>query len=1037
MKNLRLFLSVACVSLSGFTYAQSFGLAAGQEFHGAEASAICPGSKTVLINKQSNVPSFIIFQNDVNIAAANIFETLRSPLKIQLADGWKLKQADKDALGFTHYRYNQTYAGVKVESGEYLVHESNGRVESVNGMWLDGITLNTIPAITEANALQDAMQFTGAQLYKWQVPEEEAHLKIIKNDVNASWFPKGELVIVCAHNDIFKKDLHLAWKFDVYAAQPVSRKYIYVDAQTGIVVSTLEEIHDADVPSTGTTMYSGTRSFTSDNYSAGNYRLREAARGQGIQTWNCHNSTNTGGATDFTNTSATWTSTANGDNAAYDAHWGAEETYDYYSLMHGRNGLDNAGILMVSYVHYDSGLDNAFWDGTSMQYGDGNTMFNPLVSIDVCGHEFSHGVTQYTCNLNYQNESGAMNESYSDIMGTAIEFYAKPSTANFLIGEEITQAVGTALRNMQNPNQYGDPDTYLGTNWYTGTGDNGGVHTNSGVRNHWFYIECMGEAGTNDIGNTYNVTGLGVGPASDICYRGHSVYLVSTSQYMDCRVADIQSAVDLYGGCSPEHIATTNAWYACGVGAAFSGTVTANFTADVLSSCSVPATINFTNTSSNANTAVWNFGDATTSNVYSPTHVYTAAGTYNVSVTSSSACGTNSITQNAFININPPAVPTSSDVVNCTPTAFTLNATGSGNLNWYTAPTGGSPIATGNSYTTPLLNNTTTYYVDNQVAQAPGNVGPPTNTFGTGGQHNNTSTQYEEFTVYQNCTLATGIVNAGSSGNKTFTLWDNAGVQLSQYTVNVPATGIQTVTLNIPLTPGSYRLGGTSMNLYRNNSGANYPYSLAGVIDITGSSAGSGFYYYLYNWTINLQACTSGRTPVVCTIGPANVSLVTAPYDTVCVNDPAFTLSGGSPAGGTYSGPGVSSGIFNPTLAGAGLQTIVYTYTDVNNCTGSSSSNVFVDVCTTGIHAPDAAAQILVYPNPASDNMSVEISIGAPQMVEVNLINMLGQIVYTSNSLQASGKTILNINTQSSPRGIYLLQVKTSSGMQVKKVELQ
>lgn len=89
---------------------------------------------------------------------------------------------------------------------------------------------------------------------------------------------------------------------------------------------------------------------------------------------------------------------------------------------------------MVSYVHYDSGLNNAFWDGTSMSYGDGTQTpgnFNPLVSIDVCGHEFSHGVTQFSCNLNYSYESGAMNEAFSDIMGTAIEFYAKPASADF------------------------------------------------------------------------------------------------------------------------------------------------------------------------------------------------------------------------------------------------------------------------------------------------------------------------------------------------------------------------------------------------------------------------------------------------------------------------------------------------------------------------------------------------------------------------------------------------------------------------------
>ncbi len=1036
MKKLRLILAAAILCVSNFSFAQSQGAPSMQEFHGNAADAICKGSKTVLINKQSRVPSFIVFQQGVNIPANAIFETLRQPLKFQLADAWQLKKSEKDNLGFTHYRYQQTYNSVKVESGEYLVHERNGRVESVNGMWLDGITLNTNPSLSENAALQAALNFTHAQLYKWQVPGEDIALQEMTNNPNATWFPNGELVIVCANNDIFKKDLHLAWKFDVYSIKPFSRKFIYVDAQTGAVVSSIERIEDIDAPATGTTMYSGTQSFTCDNVSANSYRLRETGRGLGIRTLNAHNSTNTAGATDFTNTSATWTSTANGDDAARDAHWGAEKTYDYFSLLHGRNGLDNAGLLMISYVHYDAGLDNAFWDGTSMSYGDGNTMFNPLVAIDVCGHEFSHGVTQFTCNLNYSNESGAMNESFSDIMGTAIEFYAKPSTADFLIGEEITQAPGTALRDMQHPNVYGDPDTYTGTNWYTGAADNGGVHTNSGVRNHWFYIECMGEAGTNDLGNAFNVSGIGVISAANICFRGHTVYLVNTSQYADCRVADIQSAVDLFGACSPEEITTTNAWYACGVGAVYSGTVNAAFTADVTTSCSVPVTVNFSNTSTGANNAVWNFGDATTSTTFSPSHTYTSPGVYNVFLSVNSTCGTDSVLQTAMININPPAGPIAADVNSCTPTTFTLNATGSGTLNWYTAATGGLPVATGTTYTTPVVNSTTTYYVDNQVVQPPGNVGPVSYNFGTGGMHNNASVQYETFTVYQNCTLTTGVVNAGSTGNKTFTLWDGSGNQLNQYIVNIASTGVHTVTLNIPLTPGTYRIGGSSMNLYRNQTGANYPYSLAGVVDITGSSAGAAFYYYLYNWQITVQPCISPRTPVLCSIGNNSVAYSTAAYDTVCTGLNPFALTGGTPIGGTYSGPGVTAGMFDPIAAGVGLQTITYTYTDINNCTGTSSATVLVDVCL-GINAVDEISGINIYPNPATSFVTVELQSASSQQVEINLLNMLGQIVYVSKTNTASGITRLNINSETLPRGVYLLQVKTANGIQVKKVELQ
>ncbi|MSP69623.1 MAG: T9SS type A sorting domain-containing protein [Bacteroidetes bacterium] len=1020
-------------------FAQTQGISSMKEFYGNDAAAICPGSKSVMINKQSRVPSFIVMRPDVNISASVIFDVLRGPLKMQVADGWKLKRSEKDNLGFTHYRYDQTYNNIKVEAGEYLVHERNGRVESVNGMCLDGIALNTSPVLTESAALQVALNFTNAQLYKWEVAADQAALQHIKNNPNATYFPTGELVIVCANNDVFKKEYHLAWKFDVYALKPFARKYVYVDANVGGIVASVDQIHEIDVPATGTSLYSGLLNFTCDNYSNGQYRMRESGRGNGIETYNANLSTNQNNATDFTNNSATWTATANFDNAAYDAHWGAEKTYDYFSLLHGRNGIDNAGMLMVSYVHYDSGLNNAFWDGTSMSYGDGTQTpggFNPLVSIDVCGHEFAHGVTQFSCGLVYSYESGAMNEAFSDIMGTAIEFYAKPASADFLIGEEICVNANAALRNMQNPNQYNDPDTYLGTHWHTAASDNGGVHINSGVRNKWFYILSMGESGTNDLGNPYNVAGLGVSSAADICFRGHTVYLVASSQFADCRVADIQSAVDLYGACTPEVVATANAWYAVGVGGVYSSTVTASFAADITTSCNLPMTVNFTNNSSNATNAVWDFGDATTSTTYSPSHIYNSAGSFNVSLSVNSTCGTDSIIQSQYIIINPPTAPVGIDQNSCTQNSFNLTGTGTGTLQWYAGQVGGTPLATGNTFTTPVLNTSTTYYLENQISQPPGSVGPLSYNFGSGGNHNSTSIRYLEFTVYTPCTFVSADVNAGTAGNKTFTLWDNAGNQINQYVVNCPVVGAQTISLNIPLLPGSYRIGGTQMNLYRNSSGPTYPYVLNNVVSITGSEAGPSYYYFLYKWAISLPPCTSIRVPVTATVGGLFVSFATMGYDTSCIVDAPFVLTGGLPLGGTYYGPGVSAGIFDPSIAGVGTHTLYYTYVDSLNCLDTVAQTFVVDNCL-GINNTFGTTSVSVYPNPANTFITIELQLGKQQVVEINLLNMLGQIVSVSKSNLPNGISNITLSTAVLPRGIYLLQVKTENGFQVRKVELQ
>lgn len=1014
-------------------------LSAQQNFAGAEATALCSGAKTVTINHQSRVPSWITFREDSRIAPAAIQDVLRPTLKMNLADGWRSRRADKDELGFTHERMSQTYAGIRVEGGEYIIHTKDGFVQTANGMWFDGITINTNPSMMKDDAVAKAMAYVNASVYKWQVPAEETHIKMSTGNPGATYYPAGELVIVCRNGDIMAKDYVLAWKLDIYASEPMSRQWIFVDANTGAIVHTKNRIHHADVSATGNTMYSGTQSFTCDQVNANSYRLREAARGQGIRTFNLQNS-QTYSMTDFTNTTTTWTSTANDDHCALDAHWGAEGTYDFYMLEMNRNGLDGNGMQMDSYVHYGNNYNNAFWNGSEMTYGDGSGAaggFNPLTAIDVCGHEFTHGVTEFSSNLDYQDESGALNESFSDIFGTAIEHYKKPSTANFLIGEEIVVTVGTALRSMSNPNQYGDPDCYTGTNWYTGTADNGGVHTNSGVQNFWYYLCSVGGSGTNDLGDSYSITGFGWYDAARVAFRNNTFYLVNTSEYLDSRQGAIQSAQDLFGACTPEVIAVTNAWYACGVGPIYSAAVTAAFTGDVLTSCSVPTTVNFTNTSINATTAVWDFGDSTTDTAYSPSHTYTTPGVYNVQLVATSACGTNTTIQNNYININPPASPTANGTQICVPGSVTLNAVAGGTIGWYTTPSGGTPVATGSSYTTPTLSSTTTYYVENATAQPPANVGPPSYNFGTGGQHNNTSTQYLEFTVYQNCTLTTGEVNAGSAGNKTFTLWDGTGNLIQNYTVNVPATGVQTVTLNIPLTPGQYRLGGTQMNLYRNQTGAAYPYTANGVASITGSSAGSSYYYYLYDWTLTLGNCTSVRTPVTVQVGPANVAYNASPYDTVCVETSVFALTGGSPAGGTYSGPGVSGGNFDPQIAGGGLHTITYSYTDTAGCTGTATQQIWVDLCL-GVAANVNSPSMSVYPNPAESDFTIEFNNAAGSTeATLTLVNSLGQVVDAQQMNCTSGINRWIIDGDKFATGIYFINITTADGIHSRKLEIQ
>lgn len=475
----------------------------------------------------------------------------------------KLLRNETDALGYTHYRYQQTINGIPVEDAIYIVHEKGGKVMAQNGAWIESFPKNAARTATigEAAALKNALQFIGASQYKWQSIDDEAFLKAETGDTKATFFPKATLVYY-AGNDLKADNARLAFKFDIYAAEPLSRQYVYVDVQTGKVLGKKDLLQTVDQTGTAVTGYSGTQTINT-TLSGGSYILRETGRGKGIQTFNMKKTTNYNKAVDFTDADNYWNNVNTAmDQYATDAHWGAEKTYDFYKNVFSRNSIDNNGFAIKSYVHYSRNYFNAFWDGSRMTYGDGSSLYvkKPLTALDVCGHEITHGLTSFTANLTYSNESGAMNEGFSDIFGTAIEWYSRPSQHDWLIGGDFY-----TIRSMSNPNAYSQPDTYKGTYWYTGTSDNGGVHTNSGVLNFWFYLLSAGGSGTNDKGTAYNVTGIGIDKAQAIAYRTLTTYLTASSNYSNARAYSIKSAEDLYGVGSAEATQTTNAWNAVGV----------------------------------------------------------------------------------------------------------------------------------------------------------------------------------------------------------------------------------------------------------------------------------------------------------------------------------------------------------------------------------------------------------------------------------------------------------------------------------------
>jgi bacillolysin len=585
---------------------------------------------------ENGLPSLITFNEKSNYKTSDSKQIFQEQLGLKQNQNYSLLKSEIDNEGFTHQKFQLFQQGIKVEYATYTLHSKNGKIASMSGEYYNIKNINTTPTISAKNAFSKAIGYTGATQYMWENQAESTFMNYQK--------PVGELVLLPNMSEQGKNRtndiLRLAYKFDIYATNPVSRGDLYIDAVSGEVLyynatikhlgkyahnskysknsNNILETNSKFVAGNAATKYSGTQSIQT-LLSGSSYILSDNTRGNGIQTFNMLKGTNYTTAVNFTDVNNDWTAAefanANKDNGALDAHWGAEKTYDYWTSVHGRNSYDNAGAAIKSYVHYSNAYDNAYWNGSVMTYGDGSgTFFDILTSIDVAGHEIGHAVCEKTAGLVYQKESGAMNEGFSDIWGACIENNATTGKQTWLIGEDIERRSGHAsLRSMSNPKAEGQPDTYGGTNWKvincgtpTQSNDYCGVHTNSGVLNHWFYILSIGKTGTNDIGSSYNVTGITIAKAAKIAYRLESVYLSANSTYADARLKGIQAAVDLYGAGSAEVIATTNAWYAVGVGAAYVST-TADTTAP-----STPTTLAASGTTATATNLTWT---ASTDNV--------------------------------------------------------------------------------------------------------------------------------------------------------------------------------------------------------------------------------------------------------------------------------------------------------------------------------------------------------------------------------------------------------------------------------------
>ncbi|WP_421381732.1 M4 family metallopeptidase [Bacillus salacetis] len=526
-----------------------FGAALPSAFAGsiADHSAKIEAAKTIM-TKQNDKPKFYSAKLSKSVVKTekevkNLLKANQEVLGIDPSAELTLLETTTDDLGMTHYKFSQSVKGVPVDGAIFTVHtDKNNVIANASGQVYPAASKNLKKQKAEINK-EDAVNLA------WK------HIGISESDTIPA---AGETLDTPKHSDVknttVKKDLvvhenngefNLAYKVQLQFIEPYGANWqVYVDAVSGDILEAYNAVTDAATTGSGTGVLGDSKQLNT-YYSNGTYYLFDVTKPMNgvIETRTAKNGTSLPGSYSVDSNNA-WTATS--QRADVDAHAYAGAVYDYYLNTHNRNSFDNNGATIRSTVHYGSKYNNAFWNGSQMVYGDGDgTTFRSLSGAkDVVAHEITHAVTERTAGLQYQYQSGALNESFSDVFGYFLD------SGDYLIGEDVytPNVSGDALRSLSNPAKYGQPEHM--NNYVNTSSDNGGVHTNSGIPNKAAY-------------NT--IASIGKAKAEKIYYRALTVYLTPTSNFSYARAALLQSAADLYGSGSTTYNAVKTAWDNVGV----------------------------------------------------------------------------------------------------------------------------------------------------------------------------------------------------------------------------------------------------------------------------------------------------------------------------------------------------------------------------------------------------------------------------------------------------------------------------------------
>ncbi len=498
---------------------------------------------------------------------SDVIDRIRESLRIETTIDLVINndKTYQDDIGFTHYSFDLFLDSIQIENSNIKAHAFDNKIVSISGAYKNNIKKGEV-IISELNAFNSLCSMYDTNSFIWIPSNLEIHGSLFDSLSSIHSRPIGELKYLLKLDQLGNEISDLCYRFDIFTVNPINREYVYVSAQDGSIVNIVQKSSSAD--GTVETKYSGTKTVkTTFQGSSLGYSLSETGGNR------CYILSQFNG-TFFRDEDNIWTAAeydnSNMENATLDLHWGSEMFYDYFKITHNRLSWNNTnGSLHGMYM--PQAFDQAKWIGGSAVFYKGEVKFSPLTSIDIVAHEFAHGITDATCDLVVENESGAINESLSDIWAACVEFYADPNKNKWLIGEEIS-LLRNSERSLINPKDENHPDTYFGEYWYplSETPDNsnnfGGIHSNSGVMNHWFYLLSEGGAGTNDNNSDYSILGIGMEKAAKIVYRAQTIYFTATTTFLSARDFTIQSTRDLYGNCSQEVESVIRAWHAVGVG---------------------------------------------------------------------------------------------------------------------------------------------------------------------------------------------------------------------------------------------------------------------------------------------------------------------------------------------------------------------------------------------------------------------------------------------------------------------------------------